>query len=158
MIEFNLTNRTMRRAFFFLVLIFIINIPGLYYGWYLKWEWFDATLHFLGGFFVAMFMAEYLKDRLVPTGKVKNTLIVIGATVFIGVVWEFSEYIANQTLIEPFYRWLEIRAYFMGDLPDTVNDLLMDILGANSFSFLHLFWRREPQKLNSLQSLDSEQS
>lgn len=79
---------------------------------------------------MAMFMANYLKDHLIPSNNIKNALIVVGATVFIGVVWEFAEYIANQKLIEPTYRWFGIRAYFMGDLQDTVNDLLMDILGA----------------------------
>ena len=132
----------MKTAFFFLLLIFIINISGLYYGWYLKWSWFDTSLHFLGGFFMAMFMAEYLKDRLIPTEKIKNTLIIVGATIFIGVVWEFCEYIANQTLIEPFYNWFGIRAYFMGDLQDTVNDLLMDTLGALTLVSLHFLRRR----------------
>ncbi len=105
---------------------------------------------------MAMFMAEYLKDRLITKNQstndtsalVKNTLIIVGATVFIGVVWEFSEYIANQTLIEPFYRWFGIRAYFMGDLQDTVNDLLMDILGAASLvTWFRLFKHRNSNSL-----------
>ena len=55
---------------------------------------------------------------------------------FIGVVWEFAEYLASQTLIEPIYNSFSIRAYFIGDLDDTINDLLMDILGALSFMFI----------------------
>ena len=86
---------------------------------------------------MAMFMAAYLKNHLVPEINIKNTLIVVGATLFIGVIWEFSEYIANQILIDPFYRWFGIRAYFMGDLPDTVSDMLMDILGALTFTSLY---------------------
>ncbi|OGM96280.1 MAG: hypothetical protein A3B86_04015 [Candidatus Yanofskybacteria bacterium RIFCSPHIGHO2_02_FULL_38_22b] len=120
----------MRKAFIALVAVFLINIPSLYYGWYLKWDWIDVILHFAGGFFVAMFMADYLKDRLVSGQWIKNYLIVVGATIFVGVVWEFAEFIANQTLIEPFYRWFGVKAYFMGDLADTMYDLLMDIFGA----------------------------
>ena len=140
----------MKKAFFFLVLIFVINLPGLYYQWYLDFWWFDVILHFFGGLFIAMFFAEYLKEnisipleaaraRSVPlllTGRLKSTLVIIGATMFIGVVWEFAEYIANQTLIEPFYRHFGVRAYFMGDLGDTVNDLTMDMLGAGLFAIL----------------------
>lgn len=82
---------------------------------------------------MAMFMAGYLKDRLVSGINIKNILIVVGATLFVGVVWEFAEFIANQILIEPFYQWFGIRTYFMGDLKDTINDLLMDTLGSLTF-------------------------
>ena len=143
----------MKKAFIGLVAVFLINLPSLYFGLYLRWGWVDVVLHFAGGFFVAMFMADYLKDRLVSgqvgqstqqdlsarsstydiSALIKNCLVVVGATVFVGVVWEFAEFIANQTLVEPFYRWFGIKAYFMGDLTDTVNDLLMDTLGALVF-------------------------
>ena len=86
---------------------------------------------------MAMFMAYYLKDRLAPEVNIKNILIVVGATLFVGVVWEFAEFIANQVLIEPFYRWFGIRTYFMGDLKDTINDLLMDTLGSLTFTLLY---------------------
>lgn len=91
---------------------------------------------------MAMLMAVYLKERLRPGEAIKNLLVIVGAAVFIGVVWEFAEYIANQTLTEPFYRWSGVRGYFMGDLQDTISDLLMDILGATSFCVL-------PRSLNA---------
>jgi len=123
----------MKKAFILLILLFLTNIPSTYYSLYIEYWWFDTIQHFLGGIFIAMFMYYYLKNHLIPKHEIKNALIIVGATVFIGVIWEFSEYIANQTLIEPFYRWFEIRAYFMGDLQDTVKDLLMDTLGASIF-------------------------
>lgn len=135
----------MKKAFFFLVLIFLINLPGLYYQWYLNYWWFDVILHFLGGFFIAMFLTAYLKEHIPGQAGLKSALIIIGATMFIGVMWEFAEYIANQTLIEPFYRYFGVRAYFMGDLSDTVNDLTMDILGAGLFAWLHLLRRGKSQ-------------
>lgn len=91
---------------------------------------------------MAMFMASYLKDRLVSKINIKNILIVVGATLFVGVTWEFAEYIANQILIEPFYRWFGIRAYFIGDLQDTINDLVMDMFGALAFMSLHSFYKK----------------
>lgn len=120
----------MKKAFWALVFLFLIDIPSIYYGWYLNWDWVDIVLHFAGGFFVAMFMADYLKDRLIPGQGIKNALVVVGATIFIGVVWEFAEYLANQTLMEPAKKYLGVNAYFMGDIQDTIMDLLMDILGA----------------------------
>lgn len=128
-----------KKAIFFLVVIFFSNlIGGLYFGLYSTW-WFDIIHHFLGGFFVAMLMANYLSD-IQPESTLKKYLIVVGATLFVGVIWEFAEYIGSQILTEPLYRNLGIRIYFIGDLDDTINDLLMDILGA--FTFLSHSLRR----------------
>lgn len=137
----------MKKPFIALLATFLINLPSLYYGWYLKWWWLDIALHFSGGFFTAMFMAHYLKNHLLPEEKIKNALIVIGATVFVGVIWEFAEYIANQTLTEPIYKYLGIKAYFMGDLKDTVMDLLLDILGGLTFYGSHLFRSRNSHQI-----------
>lgn len=128
----------MRRAIFFLTIIFLTNIAGMYFGFYDYW-WFDVILHFLGGFFIAMLMAHYLAD-IKTRSKLKNYLIIVGAVSLIGVTWEFAEYIANQTLTEPLYNNFGVRTYFIGDLDDTLNDLLMDILGA--LSWLAIFRKK----------------
>jgi len=125
----------------------------MYFDMYSFW-WFDMIHHFLGGFFVAMFIARYLADIIslradpstslrVNSSKsrtIKNYLIIVGAVSFIGVVWEFTEYLASQILIEPLYDNFGIKAYFIGDLDDTFNDLLMDILGA--FAWILIFRKK----------------
>ena len=128
----------------------MINLPSLYYSWYIQFSWVDTVQHFLGGFLVAMFMSYYLKDHLLERAFLKNMLIVIGVTTFVGVAWEFSEYIANQTLIKPFYYWFGIRAYFMGNLQDTINDLLMDVIGSLVFCAFHLLRSREAHQAKSI--------
>ena len=129
-----------KQAFIALVTIFFINALGLYYGWYRNFFWFDMTLHFLGGFFMAMLLSIYLKDYFIGSSKIKNTLIVLGVVSFMGIAWEFTEYLANTILSPLIYDQLAIKTYFMGDLDDTINDLLMDILGAGLFSLiLHPF-------------------
>ena len=127
----------MKKAFIFLLIVFLANVLSMYYGWYLKWDWTDIIAHFSGGLFMAMFMAAYLKDQLPPGKIIKNALIIVGVAVFIGVIWEFAEFIANQTLIVPTRKYLGVNAYFMGDLVDTVKDLLMDTLGALTFFIIH---------------------
>ena len=136
----------MQKAVGCLVVIFLINLAGMYFSFYGFW-WFDMSLHFLGGFFMAMFMTHYLADwtsqidgtcdvanaravKFCGSTKLKKCLIVVGAVSFIGIMWEFAEYLAALTLIEPLYDNFGFRAYFIGDLDDTINDLLMDILGA----------------------------
>lgn len=124
----------MKRALYILTVIFFSNLVGMYFSLYQYW-WFDISLHFLGGFFMAMLMVHYLAD-IKTSSRLKYYLIIVGAVSFIGVVWEFAEYLASQTLIEPLYNNFQIRAYFIGDLDDTMNDLLMDILGALNWLFI----------------------
>ena len=83
---------------------------------------------------MAMLMVHYLKIGEVPA--IKKYLIIVGAVSFIGIVWEFAEYLANQTLIEPLYNNFGFRAYFIGDLDDTINDLLTDVVGALTWLLL----------------------
>ncbi len=98
---------------------------------------------------MAMFFSDYLKENLQGNTKIKNILIVVGVTTLIGVLWEFTEYLASMTLIHPIYTHFHVRAYFIGDLEDTLNDLLMDISGACFFAgaVLHPLWRRETHKV-----------
>jgi len=126
----------MRLAILFLILVFLVDLLGFYIGSY-RFYFYDIVLHFFGGFFVAMFFYGYLKEYM--TGrKIKKLLIIVGATVFIGVFWEFSEYLATVFLGDYLYNNYGITCC-MGDLNDTVNDLAMDILGAIIYTTITLF-------------------
>src|SRR3989344_6552716 len=135
----------MKKTISFLILIFIINLIGLYNQWYLIYPWFDQVLHFSGGFFMAILLSIYLKDHLLDSSKLKNTLIILGVVSFMGITWEFAEYIANVIISPIVYNLFAVKTYFMGDLSDTINDLLMDILGAGLFSFILILRRFTPQ-------------
>ena len=88
---------------------------------------------------MAILFSVYLKDHLLNNAKLKNTLIIVGVVSFIGVTWEFTEYIANVILSPIIYNTFAVKTYFMGDLNDTISDLLMDILGVGVFSFIFHF-------------------
>ena len=126
----------MRISFIFLVIIFLTNFVGMYNQWYLVYPWFDQILHFSGGFFMAILLSTYLKNHLLDNSKLKNTLIILGVVSFMGITWEFAEYIANLIFSPIIFNLFAIKTYFMGDLSDTINDLLMDILGAGLFSLV----------------------
>lgn len=101
---------------------------------------------------MSLFMASYLKEYL-NSSKIKNILIIIGATIFIGVIWEFCEYIASQTLTEYAKTVFGYNVYFMGNLDDTMTDLLMDILGSFTGSILfllHFFRSRQTHKVQTV--------
>ena len=65
-------------------------------------------------------------------------LIIVSATVFIGVVWEFLEFLAEVILTTYLQNILNVSYGFMGNLEDTIVDLLMDILGAITLAGLFL--------------------
>ncbi|OGN05720.1 MAG: hypothetical protein A2746_00175 [Candidatus Yanofskybacteria bacterium RIFCSPHIGHO2_01_FULL_44_22] len=128
----------MKKAVVFLTIIFFANLAGLYFRFDSQTVWFDRSAHFAGGLFTAMFMAAFLKEYFPGKSKFKNAVVLAGAVMLIGVLWELAEFIASQVLIEPIYNWLQIRTYFIGDLADTINDLFMDLSGAALFSFVFL--------------------
>lgn len=126
----------MKTAILFLILILLANlILGVGLKFY-RFNYFDTTLHFLGGFFIAMFLAQYLGDSIKESNphpnKIKMALIIVGAAVFIGVMWEFIEYLATNFLGQFLVNKYNLRCC-IGNLDDTINDLTMDILGAAVF-------------------------
>ena len=125
----------MRLAILFLVLIFLIDMLGFYIGSY-RIPAYDIVLHFFGGFFVAMIFYHYLKDSI-KTGFLKTVLVIVGAAIFIGVIWEFAEYSATKLIGGYLYKKYQIICC-IGNLDDTFNDLAMDILGAITFILIYV--------------------
>lgn len=142
----------MRLAILFLVLTFSINLFLIVYNLddiFLGYS-VDPVLHFAGGFFVAMFFGAYLKNMNIGnpgSPRLKRILILISITVFIGVIWEFSEYLATNFFGDYLYYKYKVICC-MGNLDDTITDLLMDILGATTFVlvFLNPLRRFNPKK------------
>lgn len=125
-----------------MVLVLAVDLVfGLGFKFY-RFFYFDMSLHFAGGFFAAMFISYYLKDflkRATPRpDKLKTLLVISGAVLFIGVFWEFAEYLATRFLGDFLAQRYDI-VCCMGNLDDTMNDLAMDILGAITFSLALLF-------------------
>ena len=125
----------MRLAILFLILIFLADMLGFYISAY-RIPIYDTVLHFFGGFFVAMFFYIYLKDSI-RARCLKNALIIVGVTVFIGAIWEFAEYSATSLIGDYLYDKYRIICC-IGDMNDTLNDLAMDIIGAITFALVFL--------------------
>jgi hypothetical protein len=136
----------MLKSIIVLLILFFIGISGVYFDWYGMVWWLDVILHFSGGFFVAMFFWHYFEDYIARGSWFKNLIIITGATLLIGVLWEFAEYIANQTLVDLIYEKYQIRTYFMGDIKDTMADLMLDILGALTLLTVHSLRGRNAHK------------
>ena len=124
----------MRLAILFLILVFLIDMLGFFIGSY-RIPLYDVFLHFFGGFFVAMFFGYYFKS--VITGnpgspKLKKAFIIVSAVIFVGAMWEITEYITTEMFGNYLYETYRI-VCCIGNLNDTISDLAIDITGAITF-------------------------
>ena len=112
-------------SIFGLIYIFIINILfGMYYGFGTRHYWFLETEHFLGGFFVAMFLYNF-------TGSI--VLILIGLAI-ITFLWELSEYLIARFRKSANYIKREFHIKNVNPRwKDTVLDIVLNFLGAAIF-------------------------
>ncbi len=119
-----------------LPIIFFSNLLiGVIMGIGLKHDFFNTVHHFAGGFFVALFMYGYLHE-ITTSNKIpwiKKWLVIIGATLVVGVLWEVIEWIGSY-YNNPYMS--------IGSLNDTILDLGSDTLGAIFLMLLHPFRSR----------------
>lgn len=124
-----------------LILTLAVNVLfGFGFGWYRQFWFFDIILHFLGGLGVALTVQRWLVDKYLPaiSGWLMAVLLVSAAGL-VGLGWEFAEYLASVFLPSRFFGY---KVGWIGDLPDTLSDLLMDLVGGAAAG-LHLFRNRK---------------
>jgi hypothetical protein len=103
--------------------IFVSEQLGLYYAL----PGFDKVLHVIGGIVAAWFVLTLFQQDIAHMVAWKQALIFVGIAAFIGLVWEWAEYLSNFTR-ETAPWWYHY--YHGGDLADTLGDLLADTIGA----------------------------
>ena len=138
----------MKTAILFLILVFLIDMLGFYIGSY-RIPIYDVILHFFGGFFVAMFFSHYFKNLISGnpgSPKLKKAFIIVSAVIFVGAMWEITEYISTEIFGNYLYETYRIICC-IGNLDDTISDLALDITGAITLVSAFL----NPLKSNSRQ-------
>lgn len=126
-----------------LIFIFFINLlVNIIWGWSSvlddQYPWFDIALHFLGGLGVYLIIQPYFSKSLIPVSHLPQAIFLIGTTILVGVLWEFAEYFGTQLL-----RYQGSNLQLSGDLPDTITDLVLDLLGGMVGATSHLFRTRK---------------
>lgn len=101
-----------------LVILFSVNLVFEHKGVYEKEKtrfWLSKIMHFLGGFFVAMFFSNLIG----------YPLLVITLAFLAGIFWEIGEYFWG------IYKFKKSGTKkYMTEMRDTIEDLFFDILGA----------------------------
>lgn len=130
------------KGFWIVLFAIILNfLLGFKFNFY-RFNWFDVSLHFLGGLGVYFIVSQYFRKDLTNLSWLHRTIILTGVSVLVGVIWEFAEYGATAIPAVLSLPWDGLS--FIGDLPDTLNDLGLDISGALFGSVLHFFRKRKP--------------
>lgn len=102
-----------------------IDFVGDVLGFYRRWEWYDQLVHFVSGpvLVASLILAcERLADYFHWNAPRALTYsLALGITTIFAVLYEIEEYSEDF-----FYQTNRL-----GDGPDTVNDLLMNLIGAS---------------------------
>ncbi|MFA5737039.1 MAG: DUF2238 domain-containing protein [Candidatus Paceibacterota bacterium] len=140
------------KSFFILSLILVVGIALLdffafKYFWYWRLPWFDKTMHFFGGFLIALVAIQfylYLSSKPL-TGKRLIVLSVVPA-LFVGCLWELFEFTAERI----YFSEIALKNFGMlyGGWQDSLRDLFFDLFGslsAVSLFISNLIWtKRKP--------------
>lgn len=128
-------NNSQKTAIIALVILFFVDLLIQNFRDYYINNQIDKIFHFWGGFFIGLFFLNYLKKIIVPkNGLLKNILILVGISVFIGVLWEFWEHILSKIVGGEL------------NIDDTLSDLSFDMLGVFVMFFLHSFGAKHSHK------------
>jgi hypothetical protein len=116
-----------------LFFLFLATITLGELGIFEIFPYFDIPAHFLGGFFVALFLIDYLHAALTAERRLTADLLIIaGVSLLIGAGWEIFEYT---------FAFFGL-GFKMDSLGNTIKDLIIDTLGAMTMFFLVRFRHR----------------
>lgn len=134
-----------RHAFISIGAVLVVHIVAVGAGLYQRLSWFDIPMHYFGGFAIAI-LGFAMYERVcsyvsfsVRSGKqgiyammALQGIFVIGTAVIVGVGWEWYEFLFDQ------FATTMVAKFGMAQmgLPDTMDDLFNDTLGALTAWFL----------------------
>jgi ABC-type sulfate transport system permease subunit len=121
--------RNLRYKFFksfaiFLFFVFVLNTLASHFHWYFTISEFDMLMHFLGGITAAIFSFWLLYKKYVfwieSDKKWKAFRVTMLVVLIIALLWEVMEF--------------SVQGYFkvkvLADVPDSISDVIMGLLGA----------------------------
>jgi len=113
------------------VLVFGSWAIGLWSGLFYTYLWLDIPYHFAGGLlvFVIAWVAFSHFNIEISGGAIANFIVFLSIVALVGVLWEFTEFIADRYFIQSGLT------YRPGIYEDTLADFVFDLLGG-AFGFM----------------------
>jgi len=130
-----------RKVYFGILLLLILliaithNIATEHYL-YWKYLWSDLVVHLFSGLWVALVgLGIFVFSRKDKSGIMRILFSTIILSLSIGILWEVFEYSVG---IISFSKWY---------VPDTISDIIMDMIGGIAGFFIALGLRKEPEEI-----------
>lgn len=111
----------------FLVTIAVVNGFAVSNHWYWTLRWLDMPMHFAGGMWLASFGVwwQYRRQKITPQSFPALFGVCFIYALSVGLLWEAYEAVISFFTVG-----------HMNAIPDTLSDLLFDILGGTIVSIL----------------------
>jgi len=122
-------------GFIFICIHLLITILFFVFNFKIIFE-IDFIEHLIGGILVAFFIYEYFKTYFSQSINNEKLIYIqtLSGTVFIGVIWEFIEYIIDTFINLPF----NLNFMTQPSVSDTMSDLFFDFAGSLIFIAINL--------------------
>lgn len=113
--------------------------------WYYYWG--NTVFHFIGGCLAATLVLSYYFSEFNKLSQPFRFFALLGCALIIGVFWEFHEYILSTLHASwpSFAALFPKKLTFIGDLDDTIKDLLMDSLGGVTVALYYFVFKRKSE-------------
>ena len=121
----------------FLIAIAVVNALADVNHWYWTMKWFDTPMHIAGGAWLAGFGVwwQYFRRGVVAPGFLQLLGVCLVYALSIGLLWEAYEAVVSFFTVG-----------HMNEIPDTLGDLLFDIIGGTTVAIL--VWARTNKNNN----------
>ena len=98
-------------------------------------KYFDKLMHLSGGIISAWFFSIFFRKELNASSKLKAAIILVSTAGLVGILWEFTEYFSSVYVsqVAPALA----RYMYIGDLTDTLGDILLDLTGGFGFGLFY---------------------
>ena len=133
-------------SFFSILFVHSLNSA---YRWYDKFLWLDIPMHLIGGMWVALLFVYLFERNLLKLQQVhflKALVLCLGFVALTGIFWEFYEYLADVYVYKVHSLFLVTNPK---NYPDTLSDIVNDLLGGSLALSLVYLARKKIQKNKS---------
>jgi len=125
------------------LLIFILSfhILATVNYWYQTYAWLDMSMHFLGGFWVALTATALISNFQFPISNeilkqkfLSLFIVILSFVALVGVLWEFFEFGYDVFIFSKGYS-----GALQQGVGDTMSDLFFDLLGGLAFLVIYKY-------------------
>jgi hypothetical protein len=124
-----MNKKLLRTACIVVFFVWLVNALANQFYWYSAMWWFDIPMHIMGGMFLGFGAGAIFFNRLVKLSRHDGVVTILLFVLALGIGWEFFEYIV-QALIKGGPQ--------LANIPDSIKDVFMDIVGGSIATFFVL--------------------